>query len=236
MSAGGAHWPQTGGAHRPQIRASIIATDDHRHRRPAGAYSWPTHRLQTRHARPAAFRITTSRTTPNHALTIAWRGRIKSKIAKITSPPAVPYRATLFGRYLPYRVPLRPSAVHVDGRKSNAAVLPSELHKTHPRATFFWPVEAGAIAPAATPRHARKQSAPPAGGPFPVGRLLAPRLSRWRRLPPRSGTQAVYAWLQGSRRRIARPVPLAQGSSRAATFSKTPRPGQAAARICPHTA
>jgi hypothetical protein len=235
VSAGGAHWPQTGGAHRPQIRASIIATDDHRHRRPAGAYSWPTHRLQTRHARPAAFRITTSRTTPNHALTIAWRGRIKSKIAKITSPPAVPYRATLFGRYLPYRVPLRPSAVHVDGRKSDAAVLPSELHRTRPRATPFLACGGHAIAPAAsahTPE--RKVLLLPAAPSLSADclRLACPDGGASRPAPEhRPSTHGCRVRGAGSLARSPSHKDRAE-----LPLSRTPRPGQAAARICPHTA
>ena len=146
---------------------------------------------------------------PHHAAPrahdcLARENQIKNR-RSLRHPPSHIGRRCSADTSLPRR--LRPSAVHVDGRKSDAAVLPSELHRTRPRATPFLPCGGRAIAPAASPRHARKESAPPAGGPFPVGRLLAPRLSRWRRRPPRSGTQAVYAWLQGSRRRHRSPGP-----------------------------
>ncbi len=96
---------------------------------------------------PSGSRQAAPRRTTRSRLLGAGESNQKSQI---TSPPAVPYRATLFGRYLPYRVRLRPSAVHVDGRPTQPYSRQSCIGRGRAQ-LLFWPAEAARSRPPPAP-------------------------------------------------------------------------------------
>ena len=100
-------------------------------------------------------------------------------------------------------------------RSSSVSPIPSASSSPWPRSWSATPRTSDRRhrRPAHPPRHGSRRRDPrmlrlridDRAGPASGTRLIEPL--RWRRRPPRSGTQAVYAWLQGSRRRHRSPGP-----------------------------